>query len=231
MTVLARELDAYQRALDTYKRQAGSYNRQQDAYQNSFLKDASGNIYLVQDGSGFIGGPNIFTAPPEGGTLSPTSLPRGSLADYATQPTPEASGFSMLRDPTKDPKAKRQTIAGVVPLTTTAWGESGNYEEPTGEYRTPQGESLDRSWQVTQATPGRYVKDPNSWNPFDEGTYVPPTYQATRWDPASFTQDPGAWTKTQPKGPEATIADVRKLGRASLAAQEGGLISDVIRTR
>ena len=51
MSVLARELDSYQRAVDAYQRQLNSYNRGVQSYNDTLVRDADGNL-LVIDSSG-----------------------------------------------------------------------------------------------------------------------------------------------------------------------------------
>lgn len=186
MTVLARELDEYQRALDTYARQARGFNNKQKAFQDSVLKDANGNIYLASDDG------TVYLAPPGGGEASRADLPGddSGLYQYGLTPSSQA-GYSFVRDPSKSPGAKQEVRTGV-------WLRG----------RWSGGDALGPGWSQ------------RIWNG-----------PATRWDPNSFSKDPGEWTKTQPTAPEYAEAAARRMARPSLAAQEGGLISDVIRTR
>jgi len=63
VTVLARELQAYQTAVD-------QYNRNVQAFGNSLVKDANGNILVYKDGK-------YYSVPPEGGEATKISEPTG----------------------------------------------------------------------------------------------------------------------------------------------------------
>lgn len=80
MAVLARDLDAYQRAVEQYQRSAKSYNHAGNLYQDSLVKDASGNVYVINAAG------QAYTAPPGGGQLTKATLPSGSNYRYSAMP-------------------------------------------------------------------------------------------------------------------------------------------------
>jgi len=79
MSVLARDLDAYQRAVEQYQRSAKSFNHAGNLYQDSLVRDASGNVYVVNAEG------QAYTAPPGGGQLTKATLP-GTNYGYSVLP-------------------------------------------------------------------------------------------------------------------------------------------------
>lgn len=201
MAVLAREIDAYNRALEAYKRQLASHNAGVSAYQETLVNDANGNPIILYGGT-------YYAVPKDGG--DPYVV--GGLYDapqynqYGTTPAADNPGVEWLRqNPTNTTTNQVKLMYGA--------------DEGGGYYYTVDDQGLStgvytpaRTTQITQ-------------NP--DGTYTATEYAY------EFTPEPGKFDPKglMPKRPDPTLAQMRKLGQPSLAAQErGGLLGDVIRS-
>lgn len=106
MSVLARDLDAYNRALTAYQRRAGGYNRSVDQYNQSMVRDANGNI-LIQGMGGGSAGTDASDAVPDSsylmavdttGKVISAKLAEGfNESAYGTSAIEGATGYRMLR--------------------------------------------------------------------------------------------------------------------------------------
>lgn len=214
-SVLARDMDAYQRAYAAYKRKAQSYN-------NSILRDANGNTYLFANaGLGPSNGmnPESFYAlgvPQQAVDNNPQIANKTTGVVGSTRDNP--AGYAGLT-PTADNKyalarTRAQTYAPVV-LTDVVKQGNGyavrkSYED--GSYYYQQ---LDPNKVDIQAVPKA--------RPRDEQMYTA-TYQA----PVTFAAKPKAFDM---QAPEATQAQGRRAAEGSLADQERGLIGEVMASK
>ena len=117
-TVLRKEQQAYQDALSQYQRQVNSYNTKSKNYNESYYRDASGNMYFYAPGSKindgywatFNGGAafyvprqynpdQYFKIDSAGKTsaISPSALPANYSKDYVFVPTAENKDVRVLR--------------------------------------------------------------------------------------------------------------------------------------
>jgi hypothetical protein len=106
MSVLARDLDAYNRALTAYQRRAGGYNRSVDKYNASMVRDANGNI-LIQGMTGGSAGTDGSDAVPDssylmavdttGKVIAAKTVEGFNESAYGTSAIEGDTGFRMLR--------------------------------------------------------------------------------------------------------------------------------------
>lgn len=206
MSVLARELDSYQRALEIYKRQLNRYNRGVDQYNNTLVKDANGNMLVVLGGGGYV-----EAVGPDGRVIG-AALPQGfDRHVYGSTAIPGGQGYEMLR---QNPiEAKRQTLTGL-----------RKFSDEGGEsYYLPSYDGWQyvdtRGWRYDGMTPGQATWD-------NEGI---PTYNFSR-DASVYIEKPAEWTKEfKRKAPDPTTAQLAKVSDPSLAQVEAGLIGEVMR--
>ena len=229
MSVLARDIDAYNRALAAYQRRASSYNSGVGKYNESFVRDPSGNPYVYSgeyDPAGANTG-QFYTADKVSGQLTDAEAP----ANYAGMTAnPDSPPYSMVRqNPTgKDTK----TFTGA----TKGGGGTDRYGNPIPEYfylpgerdpaspmGTPEARQLDASKvRVVAVTEGARS---------GMGGGGIPTY-TIEYDVNSFIDKPGEFTETfDKKAPDPTKAQLDRAGQPSLAQQEMGLISEVLRSK
>ena len=217
MSVLARDLDAYNRALKAYQRKVGTFNKGVDQYNASVMKDPAGNTYVYggeYDPAGVNTG-QFYTADKTSGNLSAATAPAG----YAGMTgIPDSPGYSMLR---QNPTGKEtKTFTGAI--------KSGDYfyitsAEPNSEGSTQR--QLDAS-KVRVLDQQEGVDQ----NDGEGGTSRTPTRYTIEYDINSFQDKPGEWTETfDKKAPDPTKAQVAQAVRPSLAEQEAGLIGEVIK--
>lgn len=212
MSVLARDIAAYQTAVDQYRRQLGNYNAQINAYNNTVVSQNGqplvvygGLVYTVNtDGTlgqavGVMGG----------GSGTPIPAPSGGqvydYSQYGLTPIDGAQDFSLLR---QNPTSTTQETTGNV------------YQNEAGYYTIgSQGEFqyLGPEWSVTGT-------------PTQDGTGNT-VYTLTR-NVYAFADKPADFTgELKAKRPDPTQAQMRKLWEPKLVDQErGGLINDVIRS-
>ena len=106
MSVLARDLDAYNRALTAYQRRVGSYNRSVDQYNQSMVRDANGNV-LIQGMNGGTQATEASEATPDttylmavdttGKVIEAKPVEGFDESAYGTTAIEGATGYRMLR--------------------------------------------------------------------------------------------------------------------------------------
>lgn len=226
MPVLARDIDAYNRALAAYQRRAGSYNSRVSKFNDSMVRDPSGNPY-VYSGEYDPAGANTgqFYTADTAGKLTDATAP----AEYAGMTAiPDSPPYSMLR---KNPIGKEtKTFTGA----TKGGGGTDRYGNPIPEYfyipgerdlgspmSQPEARQLDASKvRVVAVTEGAKGM----------GGSIP-TY-TIEYDVNSFMDKPGEFTETfDKKAPDPTKAQLDRAGQPSLAQQEMGLIGEVLRSK
>lgn len=228
MSVLARDLDAYNRALKAYQRKVGTFNKGVDQYNASVMKDPAGNTY-VYGGEYDPLGPNsgqFYTADKTSGNLSAATAPAG----YAGMTgIPDSPGYSMLR---QNPIGKQTKTMANVYKGGGGVDEEGN-KQP--EYFYAPG-PVDAEGNATQrridASKVRVIdqKEGAEQTDNDGGIQRAPTMYTIEYDENSFQDKPGEWTETfDKKAPDPTKAQVAQAVRPSLAEQEAGLIGEVIK--
>lgn len=223
MSVLARDLDAYNRALKAYQRKVGTFNRGVDQYNASVMKDPAGNTY-VYGGEYDPLGPNsgqFYTADKTSGNLSEATAPAG----YAGMTKiPDSPGYSMLR---QNPTGKETKIFTGA---TKSGGGTDRFGNPQPEYFYIPGEPSPDGLSTSRRLDASKVRVVGQ----TEGARVGmggsnPTY-TIEYDINSFQDKPGEWTETFDKtAPDPTKAQVAQAVRPSLAEQEAGLIGEVIK--
>jgi hypothetical protein len=220
MSVLARDLDAYQRALMAYQQRAGRYNRAGEQYDASIMKDPNGNPYVFGASSipfqylKQFSGP-FYTADKETGKLSAATAPAG----YAgmTQ-LPDNPQFSLLR---QNPTGTQKKILTDV----TKVGDTFYVLGPVDNDGNPTMEPIDASKiRVLEQKAGVEQRDS------DGGITTTPATYTIEYDEPVFQEKPGEWTETfDKKAPDPTRAQLQQAVRPSLAAQEAGLLGEAIR--
>ena len=217
MSVLARDIDAYNRALEAYQRRAGSYNSGVSKYNESFVRDPSGNPYVYggeYDPAGANSG-QFYTADKTSGQLAEVDAPASYAGMTANTDSP---GYSMLR----------QNPTGKETKTFTGATKVGDYfyipgeRDPASPMGTSEAKRLDASKvRVVNQTEGTRS---------GMGSASPTTY-TIEYDVNSFIDRPGEFTETfDKKAPDPTKAQLDRAGQPSLAQQEMGLISEVLRS-
>lgn len=212
MSVLARELDSYQRAVDAYQRRMNRYNRGVDAYRNTLVRDGAGNL-LVVDGAG-----NVSAVDPSGRVIG-AALPSGfNVQDYGMTGIPDTSAFRQLRqNPTS---VGRETLTGVKKYEDSETGESYYYTEVDEGESGIRWDRLSSEWRLDKTIPGFTSGDDN---------WTPTTYEFSR-DASTYLEAPAEWAnKFRRRAPDPTAAQVRRAGMPSMAQIEGGLIGEVMR--
>ena len=228
MPVLARDIDAYNRALEAYQRRAGSYNSNVGKYNESFVRDPSGNPYVYSgkyDPAGANTG-QYYTADKVSGQLTDAEAPASYAGMTANVDSPP---YSMLR---QNPIGKEtKTFTGA----TKGGGGTDRFGKPIPEYfyvpgerdlgspmSQPEARQLDASKvRVVAVTEGARS---------GMGASIP-TY-TIEYDVNSFIDKPGEFTETfDKKAPDPTKAQLDRAGQPSLAQQEMGLISEVLRSK
>jgi hypothetical protein len=224
MSVLARDLDAYNRALQAYQRKVGTFNKGVDQYNASVMKDPAGNTY-VYGGEYDPLGPNsgqFYTADKTSGNLSEATAPAG----YAGMTgIPDSPGYSMLR---QNPTGKETKIfTGAI----KSGGGTDRFGNPQPEYfyipgePSPDGLSTSKRLDASKVRVVGQTEGQRS----GMGGGSNPTY-TIEYDINSFQDKPGEWTETFDKtAPDPTKAQVAQAVRPSLAEQEAGLIGEVIK--
>jgi hypothetical protein len=228
MSVLARDIDAYNRALAAYQRRAGSYNSGVGKYNESFVRDPSGNPYVYSgeyDPAGFNTG-QFYTADKASGQLTDTSAPAQYAGMTANTDSP---GYSMLRQNPTGKETKTFTGATKGGGGTDGWGRPRpeyfylpGERNPGNPMGTPTSRQLDASKvRVVAVTEGARS---------GMGASIP-TY-TIEYDVNSFIDKPGEFTETfDKKAPDPTKAQLDRAGQPSLAQQEMGLIGEVLQSR
>jgi len=106
MSVLARDLDAYNRALSAYQRRVGSYNRSVDQYNQSMVRDANGNILIQGMGGGSAGTdasdptpdtPYLMAVDTTGKVIAAKPVEGFNESAYGTSAIEGATGYRLLR--------------------------------------------------------------------------------------------------------------------------------------
>lgn len=224
MSVLARDLDAYNRALQAYQRKAGTFNRGVDRYNTSFVRDPSGNPYAYSgeyDPAGFNTG-QFYTADKASGQLTEAEAP----AEYAGMTAnTDSPGYSMLR---QNPTGKETKIfTGAI----KSGGGTDRFGNPQPEYfyipgePSPDGLSTSRRLDASKVRVVGQTEGQRS----GMGGGSNPTY-TIEYDVNSFQDKPGEFTETfDKKAPDPTKAQIAQAVRPSLAEQEAGLIGEVVR--
>lgn len=230
MSVLARDLDAYNRALAIYQRKAGKYNKSTEQYNASIMRDPTGNPYVYGGSYDPLGATNgqFYTADQATGKLTTANAPAGYAGMSGISDSP---GYSLLRQNPTGTQAKT--------LTNVYKGGGGvddsGYAQP--EYFYVAGEP-NADGNATQ----KFI-DPNKVRVISQkegaersdnegGIFRDPTVYTIEYDENSFLQKPGAWTETFDKtAPDPTKAQLAQAARPSLAEQEMGLLGEVIRGR
>lgn len=229
MSVLRRDIEAYQRALDQYQRQVAAYNSKIDAYNKSIVSDPSGNFYVVNNSG------EVFVADKGSGKVTSATLPGGKkFSDYGVTSIEGDSNFRLLRqNPTQ---AKRDTVtdARFQPTYFDESGQGGNYFYrlvPTGadyegnmQYRQ---EILGPEYRVDKTIPGQIMGGG------DAEYRTPDQYELSR-DASTYAAKPAAFDKKFNKtAPDPTYAQLRQMQQGTANQQalaaDRGLISEVMR--
>lgn len=214
MSVLARDIDAYQRAVEAYQRQVRGYNDSVYNYNDSFFTDANGNLFAVgTDGA-------VYTADPATGKLTLSSLPQGkTLADFGLTPSEGNANFLMLRqNPTA---ASTQTYNDV----RVAYPNATEWDQGAPAYYTLNADGtqnfLPLNYRITGTTQVQTGMDYETNQPIYETRYTAAVNNST------YATQPGEFTgKVRASRPDPTAAQLRKLSQPSLVEQERtGLIS------
>lgn len=201
MSVLARELDAYQRAVDQYNRSLRTHNKGVDSYNESLVRGPDGEPIIVDKNYGLIQG----QLPPG---QTPYTYGRTELGTapgkYVLRQNPTATGTESVTGAKYSPGASDE--GGVV--------EQPHYYTVSGA--DPEGNpitnKLGPEWRVTKR------------NDFEDGS----TFDMER-DANTFQAKPGDFTKTLEKAPQFTLAELHRAQMPSLAAVEAGLIGEAMR--
>lgn len=228
MSVLARDLDAYNRALMAYQRKAGRYNKGVDQYNASIMRNPTGNPYVyggAYDPLGTNSGA-FYTADQTTGKLNVAAAPTGYAGMTGITDSP---GYSMLRQNPTGTQVK--TLANVY-KGGGGVDEAGN-KQPEYFYVAGQPDADGNATQkVIDASKVRVInqKEGAEQTDNDGGIQRTPTTYTIEYDESNFQEKPGDWTETFDKeAPDPTKGQIAQAARPSLAEQEAGLIGGVIR--
>lgn len=216
MSVLTRDIDAYQRALKVFQQKAKGHNRQVEAYNNTLVRDSDGNPLLI-DGQG-----NVFRADSDG-RLTQGQLPGGSVADYGLSSLPDTSAFRLLRqNPTSQARETRDDVRYIPGFNEDGVAREGYYYTVGPEQGDGGGaiERLSGEWRVDERIPGRQMG--------------PDQVEADRFrvsrDASVYADRPGEFTeKFDRRAPDPTRAAIQRAASPSMAEAEIGLIGQVMR--
>ena len=230
MSVLARDLDAYQRALAIYQRKAGKYNKSTEQYNASIMRDPTGNPYVYGGSYDPLGATNgqFYTADQATGKLTTANAPAGYAGMSGISESP---GYSLLRQNPTGTQAKT--------LTNVYKGGGGvddsGYAQP--EYFYVAGEpNADGNATQKFIDPNKVrvisQKEGAERSDNDGGILRDPTVYTIEYDAPTFMEKPAPWTKEfTAKAPDPTFAELKQAATPSLADQEAGLIGQVMRGR
>lgn len=201
MSVLAREIDAYQRAVDQYNRSLRTHNKGVDSYNGSLVRGPDGEPIIVDQNYNLIQG----------------QLPPGQTANtYGRTELESAAGKYVLRqNPTS---TTTETLSGA--RYSPGAADEGGVTDPAHYYTTsgtdPEGNPiinrLGPEWRVTKR------------NDFGEDS----AFDMAR-DVSTFQAKPGEFSKTLEGAPKFTLAELHRAQMPSLAAIEAGLIGEAMR--
>lgn len=221
-SVLANDMDAYQRAFETYKRRAQSYN-------GSIMKDANGNTYLfgtnyVSSGGGQIdeAGFPVYGSSPN--AVNPQGFYAKGVAPQAYDPNPQVANKT-----TGVVGSTRDNPTGYVGLTNT---DDGRYALARTRAQTYKPVTLEGITQIG----GKYYYGDNQLDPSKVEIKALPKarprdaqlYTATYQAPDTFVEKPETFTM---QAPEGTQAQGRRMTQGGLADQERGLIGEVMASK
>jgi hypothetical protein len=230
MSVLARDVDAYQRALAAYQRRAGRYNRAGKQYDASVMKDPSGNPYVYggeYDPAGPTSG-QFYTADKESGKLSPTTAPTGYAGMTKLPDSPE---YSMLR---QNPTSTQTKILTGVLKGGGGVDESGVKQPEYFYVSGPPDSEGNPTQKIIDGSKVRVVdqREGPEQNDGEGGVYRAPTQYTIEYDENNFLERPPEWTETfDKKAPNPSLAEIKRAGRPSLAQQEAGLLGQAIQSQ
>lgn len=208
MSVLAREVDAYQRALDAWQRQANRHNRKLDAYQQTLVRNDQGQQLVQYAGQ-------VFAVDPQTGRLSPASPPQD--VRYELTDLPGNPGILALR---QNPIGTREeTLSGAQRYQDPSAGEDYYFTSTQEMEGGVERKRVGPEWQVQSEQPGAYRSADD---------YDPTTYTLAR-DVGVYPEAPGSIEGFNRPAPQATLSQARRIGAPSLAQVEAGLIGEVIR--
>lgn len=229
MSVLARDLDAYNRALQAYQQKAGTFNKGVDQYNASMVRDSNENPYVYRGEYDPIAKNygTFYTADKTSGKLTGTTAPAGYAGITAIADSP---GFSMVRqNPTS---TQTKTRADVYKDGGGGFDEYGNkgaefyyvIGPPDAEGNGTKKILNPDKIRVIDQKEGAEIRDGNG-----DIARAPTTY-TIEYDESSFADKPGEFTETFDKtAPDPTKAQIAQAARLSLAQQEAGLIGEVVR--
>lgn len=258
MSVLARELESYERALREYRREAAQYNRRAEAHNeqaraftDSLVRDEHGRPYVVYSGRGSAehgdGSARMVYAVNEDGTLERTSFPLDmDKRQYELSPAKAGEdGLMFVHHPSEEKITK--TVSGLMrarrtddmdPFQSGFVFDHGRSADDNVEATNPKHfyqSGFGQPWRIEpNRVPNPFATGP--WNEFSDFMMDDRdrTFTATR-EVSVLPESPGEWqeefTMVEPTAPDPTLGAARRLGRPSLAAMEGGLISEAIRGR
>lgn len=229
MSVLARDLDAYNRALQAYQRKAGTFNKGVDQYNASMVRDSNENPYVYQgeyDPLAKTNYGNYYTADKASGKLTGTTAPAGYAGITAIADSP---GYSMVRQNPTGTQTKTRADVYKAGGGVDEYGNKGAeyyyvIGPPDAEGNGTQKILNPDKIRVVDQKEGGEVRDGNG-----DVVRAPTTY-TIEYDEASFADKPGEFTDTfDKKAPDPTKAQLAQAARPSLAQQEAGLIGGVVR--
>lgn len=205
-SVLSRDIDAYQRALDQYNRSLRRHNAGVDAYNSTLVRGTDGNPVVVDSGYGIVQG----------------ALPPGQTANtYGKTEVEGNPGMFVLRkDPIRQSSETLRDVRYQGPMVDEAGPvSSGYYYQVTGS--DPEGgetrQQLGGEWRMTEQTGFGEAPSDNR-------------YTVER-NTSEYMAKPAEWTREfNRKAPAPTKAEYIRAQLPSLAAVEGGLIGDVLRS-
>lgn len=199
MSVLARDIAAYQTAVDRYQQQAKGYNYNLGQYNNSMVTDANGNQY-VYDTSG-----RVYLVDPATNALTPATLPDGkTVADYGSTVTNNPNYFSLRQNPITQATTQ---LTGLRQITDDNGAVS--YVDANGAQV-----NVTPNFKQTGTT---QVQLGNDW----DGNPVYQTLYNFSGDASTYAAMPTGNAPTlNAQRPDPTVAQLRKLNQPSLAEQE-----------
>ena len=226
MSVLARDVDAYNRALSAYQRKAAGHIRVAGAYTKSITQDASGNPYVYRGDYDPLGPNNgqYYTHNQTTQKATPAAKPAG----YAGMtPIEKAPGYFLVR---QNPSSKQTKTMTNVFKGGGGVDEDGNKKPEYFFTHSGDTQRVIEASKVRVVDQKEGVNYPGSGD--GDGPDKTPTTYTIEYDENSFLDRPPDWNETfDKKAPDPTKAEIRQASRLSLAQQEAGLVGEVIRGR
>lgn len=226
MSVLARDLAAYNDALDRYRRQVRNYNSTADKYNQSLVRDDKGNIFVTD-------GKHVFAIDPNTGKGLEAKLPKGlAMPSLGRTQLPDDPKYSLLRQNPLERKTERITATFMDSSPQFAFEGAGGVTGGGYYYNDKPVDT--RLYSMVEEIPGQPMPNPNyaalggtaGWG---QPEYITgPKTAIFERDASVYTERPGDAPALNYKRPDPTISQLKRLQSPSAVDLERGLVGEII---